>query len=115
MKSGLMNKAFLITGASGGIGRATAQAFAEEGARLALHYHTNRESVEELSHSIDVDTVLVGGNVAKEEDVETMYRDALSSLKRLDGSSSMPASGSRKKHPCIACRLNSGTRRWQRT
>ena len=85
MKSGLMNKAFLITGASGGIGRATAQAFAEEGARLALHYHTNRESVEELSHSIDVDTVLVGGNVAKEEDVETMYRDALSSLKRLDG------------------------------
>ena len=47
MKSGLMNKAFLITGASGGIGRATAQAFAEEGARLALHYHTNRESVEE--------------------------------------------------------------------
>ena len=85
MKSGLTNKAFLITGASGGIGRAIARAFAEEGARLALHYHKNRESVEELSTSLDVETVLVGASVAKEEDVETMYRDALSSLKRLDG------------------------------
>jgi NAD(P)-dependent dehydrogenase (short-subunit alcohol dehydrogenase family) len=37
MKSGLTNIAFLITGASGGIGRAIARAFADEGACLALH------------------------------------------------------------------------------
>ena len=33
----------LITGASGGIGRALATAFADEGARLVLHAHTGGE------------------------------------------------------------------------
>jgi len=37
MDTGLRNKVVLITGASGGIGRAAAQAFAAEGARLVLH------------------------------------------------------------------------------
>ncbi len=37
MDLGLADKVVWITGASGGIGRALAQVFAEEGARLALH------------------------------------------------------------------------------
>ncbi len=36
MKTGLDGRVVLLTGAAGGIGRATAAAFAEEGARLAL-------------------------------------------------------------------------------
>lgn len=43
MDLGLRGKTVLITGASGGIGRALALAFAEEGARLVLHAHRNRD------------------------------------------------------------------------
>jgi len=40
----LSGKAALITGASRGIGRAIAQAFAAHGARVAVHYHRNESA-----------------------------------------------------------------------
>ena len=38
------NKCILITGGSRGIGRATAIAFANQGARVAITYHTRRDA-----------------------------------------------------------------------
>lgn len=40
------NKVVLVTGASRGIGQACAAQFAERGARVAVHYHQNREGAE---------------------------------------------------------------------
>jgi len=52
MDLGLKDKRVLITGATRGIGLATARVFAEEGARVAITYHTGeaaaRRAVEEL-------------------------------------------------------------------
>jgi 3-oxoacyl-[acyl-carrier protein] reductase len=44
MDLGLESSAVLVTGASGGIGAAIARALAAEGARVAVHYHSNRAS-----------------------------------------------------------------------
>jgi 3-oxoacyl-[acyl-carrier protein] reductase len=49
MNSGLKDKAVLVTGGSAGIGQATAQAFAAEGARVAVTYRRDREAAEAIA------------------------------------------------------------------
>ncbi len=46
MEFDFVNKNVLVTGSSRGIGRAIAQRFAESGARVAIHYHKNRQAAE---------------------------------------------------------------------
>jgi 3-oxoacyl-[acyl-carrier protein] reductase len=43
----LKDRHALVTGASRGIGRAIAEAFAQSGARVAVHYHTNEKAARE--------------------------------------------------------------------
>lgn len=52
MESDLRGKVILITGASGGIGSATARALAAEGARLVLHAHRQRAQAEDVANVI---------------------------------------------------------------
>ncbi|MFI7047910.1 SDR family NAD(P)-dependent oxidoreductase [Streptosporangium sandarakinum] len=49
MQLGLAGKVVLVTGASTTIGRATALAFADEGAHVAVGYHTNLKAAEETA------------------------------------------------------------------
>lgn len=48
LKHDLSGKTVLITGASGGIGRALAGSFAESGACVVLHYNRNRAAAEKI-------------------------------------------------------------------
>jgi len=62
----LTGKVALITGASSGIGAATAAVFADLGARVALSYHKNREGAERVRDAI----TRSGGNaIAMRSDV----------------------------------------------
>jgi 3-oxoacyl-[acyl-carrier protein] reductase len=49
VETGLAGKRVLVTGGAGGIGSACVQAFAAEGARVAIHYRTSRDRAEELA------------------------------------------------------------------
>ena len=78
MESGLAGKGVLVTGASGGIGAACARAFADEGARVAVHYHRGRDRAEAVGGD-----VVIGADLRDEGDVGRLFgaaRDALGSI-----------------------------------
>jgi NAD(P)-dependent dehydrogenase (short-subunit alcohol dehydrogenase family) len=52
MDLGLSNAAVLVTGGSGGIGRATALAFAREGARVAITYNSREDVAKTVADEI---------------------------------------------------------------
>ncbi len=84
MQADLAGQYVLITGASGGIGQATAAAFAAEGAGVALHYRTQGEPAEHLRRRLDVPAVAVQADLRDERQVDAMYDQVLAEVPRLD-------------------------------
>jgi len=85
MDAGISDRAFVVTGAAGGIGAETARAFASEGAKLVLHYHRNRTGAEALSKELAAPSIVVQADIASEADVDRLFAEALSAFPRLDG------------------------------
>jgi glucose 1-dehydrogenase len=83
----LAGKTALVTGASAGIGRATALALAEAGADVALNYLTYPDAALETAEHIRQlgrRTLLYPVDVASEEGVDQMVQDAADQFGRLD-------------------------------
>src|SRR5579871_2097544 len=86
MDARLTDRVILITGASGGIGTATAKAFAAEGARLALHYRSQKSSAERLRKELGkgVDAVCVGADLRKESEVAGLFKKVAKRFGQID-------------------------------
>ena len=52
MKTNLKDKVVLVTGGSRGIGKAICFAFAEEGAKVAVNYVSNKDKAEAVADEI---------------------------------------------------------------
>lgn len=85
MDTNLRGQCFLITGASGGIGLATARLFAEEGARLVLHYRSQERPLREYLDATKADAVALQADLREQAEVERLFSAALKKHPRIDG------------------------------
>ncbi|PLT35024.1 glucose-1-dehydrogenase [Bacillus sp. V5-8f] len=87
MYKDLENKVVVITGAAKGLGRAMAERFGEEKAKVVVNYHSDSHEVEELIERIKAsggDAVAIKGDVSKEDDVKKIISFAAETFGSLD-------------------------------
>ena len=83
METGLGGKRVLVTGASGGIGAATARAFAAERAKVVVHYNRGRERAESLAADLP-GSLLVQADLTREDEVDALFEQVRDELGGLD-------------------------------
>ena len=86
MSSMLEGKVAMVTGASQGLGRALALAYAREGAMLIINsrnYESIRDVVEEI-HSLGVEVLGIGADVTSSSDVGDLIDVAVEHYDRID-------------------------------
>ena len=84
-KSFFKYKTALVTGASGGIGRAIALALDMEGVRVGIHYNSNEDSASELLNMMTTPgAMMFKCNLTDENEVSKMFSEIRTTFGRLD-------------------------------
>src|SRR5688572_21687761 len=79
----LRNKTALVTGASSGIGRATARLLAKHGVRLAVSSRST-DKLRALAAELGPSTVVIVADITRPADVDRMVAEAIVELGQLD-------------------------------
>ena len=83
----LSGKSALITGASRGVGAATARQLAQAGCRVAINYHQSAEHAEAVAsqcRELGAEAILVQGDVAEDATCKAMVAQTLEAFGDLD-------------------------------
>lgn len=106
-------KTVLVTGGSRGIGRAIAQQFAERGARVAVHYHSNLAAAEATRASLPGGPHLIVQTDMKDAiGLEAMVNKAVSAMGQLD--ILVNNAGIFEEHPVAETSYDDWQASWQR-
>ena len=83
-----MNQTVLITGASSGLGTATAEYFAKKGYNVVIHYHTHENVAKELKEKLEseyqVQALSIKANLQNEEEIKHMVEHIIDKFKTID-------------------------------
>jgi len=86
-KSRFSGRAAVVTGASRGIGRATALALAREGCSVVINYEKSREKADEVVAAIEslkARVIAVRCDVSMRQEVEAMFKTAVDEFGKVD-------------------------------
>lgn len=107
------NKVVLVTGGSRGIGRAIAQQFAEQGAQVAVHYHSNLAAAEATTATLSGGPhLIVQADMKDAAGIEAMITKVAAEMGRLD--ILVNNAGIYEDHPVAATSYEDWQASWQR-
>ncbi|MBL1211380.1 3-oxoacyl-[acyl-carrier-protein] reductase [Geminocystis sp. GBBB08] len=83
----LKNQVAIVTGASRGIGKATALALASEGAKVVVNYASNSQAADGVVNEIITaggEAIAIGADVSQQKAVEAMFKETTNKWGRVD-------------------------------
>lgn len=83
----LKDRVALVTGSSGGLGKAMALGFAREGAHVTVNYHSNEAGAKDTCEKIKAmgrKTIVVKADVANKAEVDAMVKEVLKQFGGID-------------------------------